>query len=112
MKRIFGFWLLTTVLLTNTSIAAAQQAGKQHQLGYLAVRSGSGPLDEALKSRLRELGYVEGKNIEYVHRWANGNFDRLPAIAEELVHRKVDVIVTETSAAAQAAKKLAKLFPS
>jgi putative ABC transport system substrate-binding protein len=68
-------------------------------------------LDEAVKSRLRELGYAEGQNISFVHRWADGNFQRLPTLAEELVQLKVDVIVTETSAGAQAAKKATQTIP-
>src|SRR5574341_2090889 len=105
------FWLLATVLLTTVSTAEAQQAGKIYRIGYLAVRSGSGPLDEAVKSRLRELGYIDGRNTAYFHRWADGNFDRLPAFAEELVQLKVDIIVTETSAAAQAAKNATQTIP-
>ena len=100
MKRVFLF-LLVFVAVGGSGIAAAQQVGKVYRIGYLAVRSGSDPLDEALKSRLRELGYADGQHIIYIHRWAVGNFDRLPSLAEELVQLKVDIIVTETSTAAR-----------
>jgi putative ABC transport system substrate-binding protein len=68
-------------------------------------------LDEALKTGLRDLGYVDGRNVAYVHRWADGKFDRLSRLADELVQLKVDVIVTETSVAAQAAKKATRTIP-
>ncbi len=53
------FWLLITVLLTPGAGAEAQQAGKMYRIGYLRV----GPVDEAFRQRLSELGYIEGKNI-------------------------------------------------
>jgi ABC-type uncharacterized transport system substrate-binding protein len=111
MTKFVFFSLLTTLLLPATAPVHAQKAGKPYLIGYLAVRSGTGPLDEALKTGLRELGYVDGKNVSYIHRWANGNFERLLALAEDLVQLKVDVIVTETSAAAQAAKKATQTIP-
>jgi ABC-type uncharacterized transport system substrate-binding protein len=98
-------------LTLTSSRAVAQKTEKPYLIGYLAVRSGVGPLDGALKTGLQKLGYVDGKNISYIHRWANGNFDRLPALAEGLVQLKVDVIVTETSAAAQAAKRATRTIP-
>jgi putative ABC transport system substrate-binding protein len=110
MKEIFLF-LLFFVVAVGSKIAEAQQSRKVYRIGYLAVRSGVGPLDEALKAGLRELGYVDGQNISLIYQWAAGNFDRLPALAEELVQRKVDVIVTETSAAAHAAKKATQTIP-
>jgi len=92
-------------------LSAAAQQKKVFRVGYLAVRSGEGPLDGAVKIRLRELGYVEGKNISFLHRWADGDFERLPALALELAQANVDVIVTETSAAAAAAKKATLTIP-
>ena len=102
---------LCALLFALCVSAQAQQPKTGFRIGYLALRSGNGPLDEALKTGLRELGYLDGKNVFYVHRWANGEFGRLPALAEELVQLKVDVIVTETSAAAQAAKKATQTIP-
>ena len=99
------------MLLALPFSAQAQQAGKKYRVGYLAARSGSGELDEAFKARLRELGYIDGQNISYVHRWADGHFERLPSLAEELLQLKVDIIVTETTAAAQAAKKATQTVP-
>ena len=104
------FALCATFFALCTS-TQAQQPRKVFRIGYLAVRSAPGPLDEALKTGLRELGYGDGKNISYVHRWASGRFERLPALAQELVQLKVDVIVTETSAAARAAKEATQTIP-
>ena len=111
MKKNILAVALCSALFALCASASAQQPGKVYQIGYLAVRSGVGPLDEALKAGLRDLGYVDGRNIAYVHRWADGKFDRLSALANELVQLKVDVIVTETSAAAQAAKKATQTIP-
>jgi putative ABC transport system substrate-binding protein len=105
------FLFLAILFSAAVPPAQAQQSRKSFRIGYLAVRSGTGPLDAALKTALRELGYVEGQNILYLHRWADGNFDRLGALAEELAQLKVDVIVTETTAAAQAAKKTTQTIP-
>jgi len=105
------FLFLAILFSAAVPPAQAQQSRKSFRIGYLAVRSGTGPLDAALKTALRELGYVEGQNILYLHRWADGNFDRLGALAEELAQLKVDVIVTETTAAAQAAKKATQTIP-
>jgi putative ABC transport system substrate-binding protein len=104
-------WLLTTIFLATVSLTEAQQSGKVHRIGYLSGRSGAGPLDEVFKTALRELGYVEGQNISITYRWAEENLDRLSALAVELVQLKVDVIVTETTPAAQAAKKATTDIP-
>src|SRR6266545_896295 len=104
-------WLLATFFLATASVSEAQQPGKVHRIGYISGRSGVGPLDEVFKTALKELGYVEGQNISIIYRWAEENLDRLPALALELVQLKVDVIVTETTPAAQAAKKTTSAIP-
>jgi putative ABC transport system substrate-binding protein len=58
----------------------------------------------AFRESLRELGYVEGQNIKIESRWAEGNYDRLPGLAADLVRLKVDVIVTYGTPASQAAQ--------
>ena len=74
----------------------AQQAGKVYRIGLLAGHS-QAPRErhayEAFQQGLRDLGYVEGKNIILEYRYTEGNIDRLPALAAELVHRNVDIIV-------------------
>ena len=95
MKPNISSWVLATVLLTTVTLAEAQPA-KIPRIGYLAGSSSSTSTDrrEAFRQGLRELGYVEGKNIVIEQRYAEGKFDRLPALAAELVRLKVDTIVT------------------
>jgi putative ABC transport system substrate-binding protein len=77
----------------------------------MSVRSETGPWDEAFKLGLREFGYIAGKNVIVIYRWADGKFDRFPALAEDLVRQNVDIIVTETTPAAQAAKQATQNIP-
>jgi len=69
------------------------------------------PMVEALRAGLREFGYVEGRNIAIEFRWAEGNYDRLPELAAELVRLKVDLIVTHTTAGTRAAKQATATIP-
>ena len=91
----------------------AQPASKVHRIGYLDLaRASDGKSDlEAFTQRMRDLGYVEDRNISFDHRWAEGNRDRLPGLAAELVELKVDAIVTITTPAAQAAKAATATIP-
>lgn len=104
--------LLVAVFLPAVS-GAQQQTKKAPQIGILAQSSSyflSSQL-EAFRQGLRELGYVEGKNIVIEHRHAEGKLDRLPALAGELVRLKVDVIVAASTPAALAAKNATKEIP-
>jgi putative tryptophan/tyrosine transport system substrate-binding protein len=87
--------LLGAMLFALCFSAEAQQAGKIPRIGYLGNRSSS--VDsysrEAFQQGLRGLGYVEGENILIEYRYAEGKFERLPELAEELVRLKVDVII-------------------
>ena len=56
----------------------------------MSVRSERGSWDEAFKLGLRDFGYIEGKNVFLIYRWANGKFDRFPALAEDLLRQNVD----------------------
>jgi putative ABC transport system substrate-binding protein len=76
--------------------AEAQQAAKVARIGYLSPNLAASPhLHEAFRQGLRDLGYVEGRNVVIEYRDAEGKVERLPALAAELVALKVDVIVTE-----------------
>jgi putative ABC transport system substrate-binding protein len=76
--------------------ARAQQAAKMYRIGYLGVTSHAEYAREveALLKGLRQLGYEEGKNIAIHYQFAEGDYDRLPALAAELVTLKVDVLLT------------------
>ena len=99
--------------LLAAQLAKAQQARKNYQIGYLSLfsRPDDGATPAALRQALAELGYSEGKNVTYVGRWAESMRARLPALAVELVALNVDVIVTETSGAARAAKNATSAIP-
>jgi putative ABC transport system substrate-binding protein len=91
----------------------AQQAGKQPIIGFLGANSPSlqSQWTAAFEQRLRELGWIEGRNVAIEYRWAEGRFDRSPALAAELVQRKVDVIVTHATANVIAAMQATSLIP-
>ena len=94
--------------------AWAQQAGKVYRIGLLNGGSLIGPLDarnKSLTSGLAQRGFVEGRNLTFEQRWADGHLDRLDALAAELKADKVDVIVTYGYPAALAAKRLANETP-
>ena len=91
--------------------ARAQQAGKVARIGYLSPGSASGRTDAFKQGRLRELGYVEKKNILIEYRFAEGNFNRLADLASQLVQLKVDVIVAEATQASLAAKDATRTIP-
>ena len=90
--------------------AHAQQPGKVPRIGYLSSSSASAR-EEALWQGLRELGYVEGKNIVIEYRFAKGKFDQLPDLAAELVRLEVDVIVAAATQASLAAKGVTRTIP-
>jgi putative tryptophan/tyrosine transport system substrate-binding protein len=90
--------------------ARAQQPGKAARIGYLAIRAPMSA-DEALLQALRELNWIEGRNIVIERRFSAGNFDRLREFAAELVRLKVDAIVAVASASTQAAKDATASIP-
>ena len=95
MKKAAPSILIAVVLLAVAVIADAQQPNKVFRIGYLTV--GDAPFDsprsEGIRLALRELGYIEGQNIAFEYRYAEGKWHRLPEPAAELVRLKVDVIV-------------------
>jgi ABC-type uncharacterized transport system substrate-binding protein len=108
MTRVSMVALLA--LLTAPLAAEGQPAGKVYRVGMLLA--GERPAQiEALRQGLRELGYTEGQNVVVEVRHADGRFERLPAIAAELVRLKVDVIVATGSEGVQAAKNATDTVP-
>jgi putative ABC transport system substrate-binding protein len=97
----------------GSEAAQAQQAARIPRIGILIPSSASFFLDrlEAFRQRLRELGYVEGKNILIEYRYAEGKPERVPDLAAELVRLKVDVIVTAANSGILAAKKASATIP-
>ena len=110
-------WLrVVAIILTfaiGGAVATAQQPAKIHRIGYLDAVSLSvnAARVEAFRQGLRKLGYGEGKNIFIEWRSADGKLDRLPALAAELVHLKIDIIVTGGRSATRAAKETTSTIP-
>ena len=113
MKRFVGLFAILVTLAPCGVVALAQQAAKIPRIGYLAATSlSTNPARiEAFRQGLRELGYVEGKNIVIEWRFAEGKADRLAGFAAELVRLKVDVIVSGGSTATRAAKEATSTIP-
>jgi putative tryptophan/tyrosine transport system substrate-binding protein len=105
--------LLVSLALASVHLAEAQQPAKVAKIGWLGFSSASGqsPGAEVFRREFRALGYVEGKNIAFEYRDAEGKPDRLPAVADELVRLKVDVIVTASTVGALAAKNATRTIP-
>jgi putative ABC transport system substrate-binding protein len=93
--------------------ADAQPAGKVWRIGFLGSTSTAahGAFVDAFREGLRERGYVEGRNVTIEYRWAESHYDRLPALAAELVRLNVDIILTHGSPGARAAKAATTTIP-
>jgi len=103
-------WLFTAILLVFIPQARAQQAKKIAHIGVRNAVDAPSSHDALLKG-LRELGYVEGKNIVIEYRSADGHLERFPELAAELVRLKVDVIVASGNPAIIALKKATQNIP-
>ena len=108
-----GFLAIVFILTMCGVVAEAQQPAKVAKIGWLLNTSASRPAPgrELFRRELRALGYVEGKNIAFEYRDAEDNLERLPALADELVRLKVDVLTMSTMSAALAAKNVTKTIP-
>src|ERR1051325_2378856 len=106
-------WLLITVSLTIFSPTQAQQPAKISRIGLLNTNFSEAftARTEGFRHGLRELGYIEGKNILIEYRYADGKADRLPGLVAELVRLKVDIIVTAVSSATRSAKEATRTIP-
>jgi putative ABC transport system substrate-binding protein len=98
-------------LLAAPLVAGAQQAGKVYRIGFLAFSPPDPSLDGAFRRGLHEHGYIEGRNVVIEYRSADGQLNRLPDRAAELVALKVDVIVAASTPAALAAKRATTTIP-
>src|SRR6266567_7488233 len=103
---------MTGGLLAAPLAAEAQQAGKVPRIGFLALNPAANPhVHEAFRQGLRDLGYVEARNVVIEYRSAEGKFERLPALAAELVALKVDVLLAGGTPQALAAKQATSTLP-
>jgi putative ABC transport system substrate-binding protein len=114
-KRLLVY-IMSTLILAAVHTAEAQQAGKVPLIGILSpgsagLRDSYLQLLEAFRQGLRDLGYVEGKNILLEYRYAEGNLDRMPSLVAELVQLKPAVIVVSALPAIRAAKQATKTIP-
>jgi putative ABC transport system substrate-binding protein len=105
--------VIAVLLLAGVAVGDAQQAGKPVTIGVLGgtSREWQQATLEVLRQRLRELGWEEGRNLAIEERFADGDVARLTALSEELVQRKVEIIVAATSAATRAAMRATKIIP-
>ena len=112
-RRDFIKFLLSLAAAAWPLPLHAQQAAKVYRIGYLGVTSHAEYTREieALLKGLRQLGYEEGKNIAIHYQFAEGDYDRLPALAAELVNLKVDVLLTHSTPGARAAKQSTSTVP-
>ena len=113
MKRQF-LCLITAIFFVTTIPAAAQNPTKVPRVGYISgtgSASDQGPYVEALRQGLRDLGYIEGKNIVIEYRGAEGKTDRIPALVAELVSVPVDLLIAPVLPAIVAAKQTNKATP-
>jgi len=105
-------FLISGLCALLLALSLPAQAGEQiPRIGILFVGDRNQPHLESFKQGLKERGYTEGKNIFLDYRYAEGQYDRLPELAAELLREKVDIIVTTSSLSAQAARQATKTTP-
>ena len=113
MRKVFIGFALSAMLFALCLSAKAQEPAKVFRIGYLSSTSSERQKSRqaAFRQGLRDLGYVEGKNIAFEYRYGDQKYERLPELVAELVRLKVDVIVAAGAPAAHAAKTATKTIP-
>jgi ABC-type uncharacterized transport system substrate-binding protein len=114
--RLIGLAVILTVSLVLAPLAVEAQPAQIARIGFLAARSPStvanpDSLYDAFSQGMRDLGYVPGTNLVIEWRFAEGNYERLPGLAAELVGLRVDVIVTHGPQGTEAAQRVTKTIP-
>ena len=106
-----GLFAIVVALTVCGARAEAQQTKKIPRIGYLAGASVETSSVDAFRQGLRDLGYVDGQNIIIEYRYAEGKFERLPDLANDLVNLRVDLIVVQSTPAAHVTKKATQVIP-
>jgi len=112
--RLIGLAVIVTLSLNLAPLAAqGQQTGKLYRIGFLGNSTAAleAHLVGPFRDGLRDLGYLEGRNALIEYRWAEGQYERFPALIAQLIALKVDVIVTAGTPATQAVKKATTSVP-
>ena len=100
--------IVYAMLVALCGSAEAEQPGKVPKIGLLGGGPASLPWHSSFKQEFQKLGYIDGKNVTFIYRFADTNYDLLPTLADELVRLKVDVIITPGSNDTRAAKSATK----
>jgi putative ABC transport system substrate-binding protein len=113
MRRREFITLLGSVTAAWPLAASAQQAGRIFRIGFVGAASADSLPKrlEAFRAGLRDLGYQEGRNVVIEYRWADGKYDRLPALFADLIGQRVDVIVTHGTPGVRAARQASSTIP-
>jgi len=113
VKRRKFIRLLGGAAATWPLAARAQQASdsKVHRIGLISLSSGPSATDKGFQKGLKDLGYLEGENVVIVFRWASGNQQQLPELVSELLSLRVDIIVSGTTEAILAVRRIDKTIP-
>ena len=109
-RKWAGLFAIASALTVGAAVAQSQQPKQIPRIGFASGGPGGGSF-EAFRQGLRELDYVEGKNVLIEYRDAKGRLDLMPALVDELVQQKVDVIVATNNVVIRAAKKATKTIP-
>jgi putative tryptophan/tyrosine transport system substrate-binding protein len=108
-RKLAGIVAFIVTLALCGVVVEAHQPGKIPRIGFVAGREG--PSVRGFQRRLRDLGYIEGKNISVEYRYAESNLDRIPTLINELVQLEVDMLVVTTLVGIRAAKQATKTIP-
>src|SRR5262245_33043397 len=114
LRLIILLLIFTVTALSQSSDVSAQRATKVYRFGWVAVfppPTELPPPFQTMKARLAERGYVEGRNITFEERWADGDYRRIPELVADLERNGVDVIFTAGSRNARMVRELVKTTP-